>query len=65
MAVIEKEQDKAAIAKPVTTSGVNKDQRKYKPEIPMSTEGTTLEAKSRECYCFMPVTKKSRPSLQP
>ena len=39
MAVIKKEQDKAALAKPVTTSGVNKYQMKYKPGIPMSTEG--------------------------
>eukprot|EP00957_Ditylum_brightwellii_P012703 960161-Ditylum_brightwellii.AAC.1 len=39
MAVIKKEQDKAAPAKPVTNSRVNKDQRKYKPDIPMSSEG--------------------------
>eukprot|EP00957_Ditylum_brightwellii_P095053 7239457-Ditylum_brightwellii.AAC.1 len=38
MAVIKKEQDEAAPAKPVTTSGVNKQQRKYKPDTPMSKE---------------------------
>mmetsp|Transcript_16248 Transcript_16248/g.21804 ORF Transcript_16248/g.21804 Transcript_16248/m.21804 type:complete len:117 (+) Transcript_16248:175-525(+) len=38
MAVIKKEQDEAAPAKPVTTSGVNKHQRKYEPDIPMSKE---------------------------
>eukprot|EP00957_Ditylum_brightwellii_P054224 4106548-Ditylum_brightwellii.AAC.1 len=41
MAVIKKEEDKATTTKPVTTSGVNKDQRKYKPIIPLSTEGNT------------------------
>eukprot|EP00957_Ditylum_brightwellii_P133515 10179045-Ditylum_brightwellii.AAC.1 len=39
MAVNKKEQDKVATVKPVTTSRVNKDQRKYKPDIPVSTEG--------------------------
>eukprot|EP00957_Ditylum_brightwellii_P001342 105102-Ditylum_brightwellii.AAC.1 len=38
MAVIKKEQDKAAPAKPFTTSRVNKHKRKYKPDIPMSKE---------------------------
>eukprot|EP00957_Ditylum_brightwellii_P179374 13664827-Ditylum_brightwellii.AAC.1 len=38
MAVIKKEQDKAAPVKPVTTSRVNKHQRKYKPAIPISKE---------------------------
>eukprot|EP00957_Ditylum_brightwellii_P021814 1645817-Ditylum_brightwellii.AAC.1 len=45
MAVIKKEQDKATAAKPVTTSGVNKDPRKYKPETPMSTEGNNSGSK--------------------
>eukprot|EP00957_Ditylum_brightwellii_P086912 6615246-Ditylum_brightwellii.AAC.1 len=45
IAVIKKEQDKAATAKPVTTSGVNKDQRKYKPDIPMPTEGNNTGSK--------------------
>eukprot|EP00957_Ditylum_brightwellii_P091925 6999161-Ditylum_brightwellii.AAC.1 len=45
MAVIKKEQDKATTAKPVTTSGVNKDQRKYKPDIPMSTERNNAGSK--------------------
>eukprot|EP00957_Ditylum_brightwellii_P154030 11723291-Ditylum_brightwellii.AAC.1 len=45
MVVIKKEQDEAAKAKPVTTSGVNKDPRKYKPDIPMSTEGNNAGSK--------------------
>eukprot|EP00957_Ditylum_brightwellii_P048365 3670818-Ditylum_brightwellii.AAC.1 len=45
MAVLKKEQDESATAKPVTTSGVNKDPRKYKPYIPMSTEGNSAGSK--------------------
>eukprot|EP00957_Ditylum_brightwellii_P029604 2236901-Ditylum_brightwellii.AAC.1 len=45
MAVIKKEQDEAATAKPVTTSEVNKDPRKYKPDILMSTEGNSTGSK--------------------
>eukprot|EP00957_Ditylum_brightwellii_P089000 6777131-Ditylum_brightwellii.AAC.1 len=45
MAVIKKERDKATTAKTVTTSGVNKDPRKYDPDIPMSTEGNNAGSK--------------------
>eukprot|EP00957_Ditylum_brightwellii_P014792 1115248-Ditylum_brightwellii.AAC.1 len=55
MAVIKKEQDEAATAKPVTTSGVNKDPMKYKPDIPMSTEGNNAGSK-----ILLHVSKKKR-----
>eukprot|EP00957_Ditylum_brightwellii_P044006 3339865-Ditylum_brightwellii.AAC.1 len=45
MAVIKKEQDKAATAKPVTTNGIDKEPRKYKLDIPMSTEGNSARNK--------------------
>eukprot|EP00957_Ditylum_brightwellii_P164520 12525745-Ditylum_brightwellii.AAC.1 len=45
MAGIKKEQDKATTANPVTTSRLNKDQRKYKPDISMSTEGNNTGSK--------------------
>eukprot|EP00957_Ditylum_brightwellii_P143088 10902541-Ditylum_brightwellii.AAC.1 len=58
MAVIKKEQDEAATAKPFTTSRVNKDPRKYKPDIPVSTEGNNAGSKITRVLLLCVSSKK-------